>query len=293
MVINNSPTGLNYLAKFNKDEVFLRAFIVALRKFLNEKIYINYYLNGEEIKEYIPFLFNSGGDERFLQDIFISDLYDDNNENKKIEANIEAIPRGVFTFNSVSVIASELTNRFVNGSRIVTDSTGNMEKIFSNINIIPLNIPISIQILTARKIDIFRVWQRLVEVFYAMAKFEFMYAGNMIGVSIGFPEDMETKNIYEFSFGDVTNSEITFDIATNTYLPVFDELYENYLANQSIIKYNVNFDNSVVPDSDMKKSFDDYTNSDIENLKKSEVSKATSTEGLSEGEVLRQQILKK
>lgn len=286
-------TGLNFSASFNRDDVFMRCFIIAVRKFFNEKIYISYYKDNTLLKQNIPFFFNLGGSERFLQEIFLADVYDDQIEEKMVESNIDQIPRGIFTINSADVNSSELTNRFIPGSRLIfNEATKQFEKITSNLNLIPLTIPIELSIETATKIDVYRIWQKLLEVFYKMAGFSFMWQGSVISVYIGLPESVGVENKYEFTFGDITNNVINFSVECATYIPVFDEDYFNFGINQKMETIQLNITDNILPDNLSKDRTSLYSVEDINKQRQSKDKIITSNDSLSESSELRTQILK-
>lgn len=248
-----SETGLSYGNVFNKDDVFLRNYIIAIRSFLNDKLYLENWFSGKKQKVSIPFFFNMGGNERFLQETFLSDTYDDTVEEKISETNVDVIPRGIFTISSIDVLSAELTNRFILGKRQVINN-GQREEVISNLNVIPLTIPIDIQIKTNTKIDIFKLWQRIVYTFYKIANINFIYKGNPISAYLGFPESNNMENKYEFSFGDIQEQLLNFSIETTTYLPVYDEEFFNFNSDNTIQKTILNINDMAINESNLKQN---------------------------------------
>jgi len=63
---------MNFLEKFNTDDVFFRGLIIGLLRNMNDKI--TYYQTGsDQIKRevFIPFFYSMAGDEPFLQDFYL------------------------------------------------------------------------------------------------------------------------------------------------------------------------------------------------------------------------------
>ncbi len=98
----------NYFSKTNVDDIFLRSIIVGVINVLNEKInYINIKDGNKKVVN-VPFFYNMGGQERFLQDYFLS--WSDCNYNElSIDGNIDPIPRGIITLSDASINESNLT----------------------------------------------------------------------------------------------------------------------------------------------------------------------------------------
>ena len=230
----------NYFYNRNPDNVFIRSFIVALRNFLTEKISLKNYFRDSVQSHPIRFYYDAGGDERFLQDIYVSSLFEDRIQSKPVEGNIDEIPRGVFKIDSLTINSAELTNRFVSGKKVILDSDGNLRTYTSNMNVIPLTASISCEIILSRKIEVFKVWQEVVKNLYKLHVIDFLFENQYIRCQIGFPEDMTQELTNEYSYGDSTAHKMTFSLESSLYIPVFDDVYFALPKSQNLRNFGIN-----------------------------------------------------
>ena len=224
----------NYFKETNKDSVFLRAVIVAVNSLLDKSIIIKN-VTDKEYEVEVPFFYNLGGDERFLQEIFDKDFYNDLVEQKYTDANIEKVPRGQFTLSSVSIDGNSLTNRFIPGYKTEYIDNKIPQKMWANLNVVPLLINFDCEVQAATKIDCFKIWECLIRKFYKTTSIDFLWQGSDIRLIVGFPEDAAVENVYEFSFGDVDMNKLTFSLECQTFIPIFDEKY-NLINNMNYIE---------------------------------------------------------
>lgn len=213
-----------FLRKRDVDNVFFRNTIAGLLGFLQDKIKIPKYVAKDKVITYdvLPFYYSFGGDERFLQDLFLQHTLDDFIDNKGVEGNVDVLPRGTVTLSSITVNASSLTNRFIEGEFIQLNGDGTIETYIAPINSIPLNLTFNIEIFTASKVQSFKILEQVLKVFYKMHAFNYIYNWQSIRAHIGFPEDQQIENTYEFSFADPTMNKIPFSLEMQTYIPVPD-----------------------------------------------------------------------
>jgi hypothetical protein len=231
-----------YLYKQNLNDDFVFNLIVALIQFLNNKLIIKQYLDNEETEYIIPFFYNASGDERFIQDIFQQTAFNQSIRNKVAEGSYDIIPRGHITLSSASIIASSLTNRFVRGEYQVETMT-EIETMSANINIIPLGFQFEVKIKTDTLSMLMRVWENIVKIFYKSHAFEFMHEGMPIRAHVGFPEDNTFEHSYEFSFGDLNENSLTFNLEIESYMYVKD-LTSEFKKSQRMEGFNVTTHNS-------------------------------------------------
>ena len=230
-----------FLTKYNSDDVFFRAIIVGVLNFMTNKVQLWNVIDGEVEEFPVPFYYNAGGDQRFMQDIFQQQSLDDCINEKVTEANSDIIPRGHITLTNISVIASSLSNRFIRGEW-TKETKDEIITYNSPMNIIPLELTFECEIKIDTKLMAFKLAQRLIQTFYKAYAFEFMWEGMALKAGIAFPEDNTVENVYEFTFGDNTDSKINFQVVVETYLPVIDKTQtfaksnriENFELNDSV-----------------------------------------------------------
>ena len=134
---------MNFLEKYNTDDVFFRGIILGLLTELNKIITYEQTDNNQvTTKIYIPFFYSMVGDEPFLQDFYLS--YEDcNGKPAFAEGNYDVIPRGIIEIGSTRIDSGSATTKFVRGSYVkeVEKEEGSEMVTFSSyFNPIPLNI---------------------------------------------------------------------------------------------------------------------------------------------------------
>lgn len=228
-----------YLYNQNTTNSFFHNFIIALLEFLNNKLYIEQTIDDVETKYSIPFFYNAAGDERFMQDIFQQTSFNQNLRTKITEANYDIIPRGHITINGISIQASSLTNRFVRGEYQIETET-EIETHNAPINVIPLQISLQIEIKLDTLSMTLQMCEKVIETFYKSWAFEFLDKGMSIRASVGFPEENTIEHSYEFSFGDINDNKLTFNLEVETYMFVKD-LTQDFKKSQRIEGFEMNY----------------------------------------------------
>jgi hypothetical protein len=256
---------MSFSHKYNTDDVLIRACIVGLVNELNNRInFANTWDDGKTQTVRVPFFYAMSGDERFLQDYFSnwSDCAPD-----FIEGNTDPIPRGTIFLTGVSVIASNLTSRYVRGY-YTKEVDGELKRFNSYINSIPVQLNFSAEILVDTSLDSFKVVQSAISVLYKTLVYNVNFKGFRVPIQVGFPENYNTNKLFEFSFGNNERIKTTFEIEVQAYLPIPDPSQE-YFAGRNIQKTILNagvlipgqsaiepiyttFSSSVLNKSDMK-----------------------------------------
>jgi len=177
-----------FLTKYNSDDVYFRSIIVALLNYMSEKIYVWNIENGIRKEYSVPFFYNAGGDERFMQDIFQQHTLNDCITEKVVEGNTDVIPRGHITLSGVTVEASSLSNRFVRG-RWTKEEGDEIVTYNSPMNIIPMNLAFECIVHVDSKLMSFKILQKLIQTFYKRGMLEFLWEGMPLKAYVAFPED--------------------------------------------------------------------------------------------------------
>jgi len=240
-----------YLNNFNTDDSFFRSMIVGLLNFMTNRLYIWTTINNEKHEQHVPFYYNAGGDERFMQDLFQQHTLNDCITEKVVEANTDIIPRGHIALSSIAVQASSLNNRFVRGEYL-KEVNGEIITYNAPMNLIPLEMAFDCKIIADTKTMSFKLLQRLLQTFYKAHAFEFMFELNPYRAMVAFPEDMGLENIHEFTFGDNTDSNLNFQIAVETNLPVIDYT-QSFMKSDRIEKFGLELNPGSIywPDKDL------------------------------------------
>lgn len=219
---------MSFSHKYNTDDVIIRSAIVGLVNELNNRMY--FYNTWEDDKKQlvrIPFFYAMSGDERFLQDYFSnwSDCAPD-----FIEGNVDPIPRGTVYLTGVSILSSNLTNRYVRGY-YTKEVDGQLKRFNSYINSIPLQLNFSAEILTDTSVDSFKIIQTAISELYKTLVFNVNYEGFRIPTQAGFPESYAVNKQFEFTYGSTDRLKCSFDVEVQTYLPIPDRKQEFFAGN--------------------------------------------------------------
>lgn len=216
--------------KYNTDNVHTRAVIVGIVNLLNQKVqYYNVLSDTDTDEVIVPFYYNYGGDERFLQDYFLE--WNDCITPKMADGNYDPIPRGSVTLTGNSINTSTMTNRFVRGT-YVKEVNGELITYNAYLNPIPLTMSFDVEVTTDTSLDAFKIQQSILETFFKTQVFSVNFRGFRIPCQVGFSEDLGIEKSFEFSYGE--EQKVLFKVAleVETYYPVTDPKTERFNGNR-------------------------------------------------------------
>ena len=222
--------------KYNTDDAIIRANIVGLVNELNNRIfYENVWEDNRKQLVRVPFFYAMSGDERFLQDYFTnwSDCAPD-----FIEGNTDPIPRGTLFLSGYSVLASNLTSRYVRGY-YTKEVEGQLKRFNSYINSIPIQMNFTAEILVDTSIDAFKIVQSITAYLYRTQTYSVNFKGFRVPTQVGFPDSFAIGKQFEFTYGNTERIKITFDVEIQSYLPVVDEQNE-FFGGQQVTSFGSN-----------------------------------------------------
>jgi len=208
----------------NVENVFARAVVVGLVKTLNNQIFYENVLdsNGTYDIVGVPFFpdFGQGSSERFLQDYFLN--WGDCGSAQKVDGNIDPLPRGMVSLNSMEIDTSALTQRWIRAefSKVID---GNIQTFNAYLNSLPLKMDFDIEIRTDTMVEAFKIVQAILDTFYKVRIFNVEFRGFMIPCQISFPENYPIERAMEFSYPSENKINFTFSLEIETYYPVIDE----------------------------------------------------------------------
>jgi hypothetical protein len=210
----------NFLQKYNTDNVHSRAVIVGIVNLLNSKVFFENILSDTTTDVvYVPFFYNMGGDERFLQDYFLQ--WNDCIHPRHADGNYDVIPRGIVTMESKSIDSSKLTHRFVRGT-FVKEVNGEIQQFNAYINSLPLTMNFNVEVEVDSNLDAFKVEQAIMETFYKTQVFSVSFRGFRIPCQAGFSEEFGVEKTFEFTYQSNEKILVKFNIEVETYYPVLD-----------------------------------------------------------------------
>lgn len=219
-----------FLHKYNVDNVHSRAVVVGMINLLNSRVFFDNILSDTETDTvYVPFFYNMGGDERFLQDYFLE--WNDCVNPRHADGNYDVIPRGIVTLTTKTIDTAKMTHRFVRGN-YVKEVNGQLQTFSAYLNSIPMTFNFDVDIEVDTSLDSFKVEQALIETFYKTQVFSVNFKGIRIPCQVGFPEDYGITKTFEFTYQ--ANNIVTLKIAliVETYFPVLDNTTERSNANR-------------------------------------------------------------
>lgn len=212
---------MGFNQRTNKDNVYVRSVIVGLINLLNNQIFYENVLdnNKSDIVE-VSFFYSTTGDERFLQDYFMQ--WNDCIYPKKVDGNIDPIPRGVVKLSSMDIDTAGLTQRWIRGefTKIIN---GKIETFSAYINSLPLKLSFDIEIQSDGMVEAFKIVQAVLETFYKVKIYNVDFRGFMIPCQVSFPEGYPVEKTLEFSYTSERMISINFNVEIESYYPVVDE----------------------------------------------------------------------
>jgi len=214
---------MSFNHRYNTDDVIIRACIVGLVNELNNRInFENVWEDNRKEVVRVPFFYAMSGDERFLQDYFSnwSDCAPD-----FIEGNVDPIPRGTIFLSGVSVLAANLTSRYVRGY-YTKEVEGELKRFNSYINSIPIQMNFSAEILADTSVDTFKIVQSAIATLYRTLVFSVNFKGFRVPVQAGFPDNYNINKQFEFTYGQTDRLKVTFDVELQAFLPIPDSIQE-------------------------------------------------------------------
>lgn len=214
---------MTYNQRKNTDDIFVRSIYVGIINVLNNQIFYENVL-GPNNDEYdiveIPFFPSTTDDERYLQDFFLN--WNDCNYPKKVDGNIDPLPRGVVTLDGMNIDTSALTQRWIRGE-FAKNIDGRIETYNAYINSLPMNMTFNVEIRTDTMVEAFKAVQAILDTFYKVRVFNVNYRGFMIPCQVTFPEDYPVEKTLEFSYPSDNLISLSFTLEVETYYPVVDE----------------------------------------------------------------------
>ena len=245
-----------FLTTKNTDNVYFRNLVITILNLLNEKIRIKHVISKTDDRLItIPFFFGANGDERFMQDLFLQQTINDFIDVKVVEGNTDVLPRGHMTIASIGINQGSLTQKFTFGE-FTRENDGELLTYYAPINWIPLSITLNIEMHVDTKLALFKIMEQIMDVFYKVLPFKFLYSGLVVEGRIGFPETQAYDIKNEFTFPDPTRMSFPIDLECEVYKPIINE-EQAVLKSKRIEQFEIN--TFVLPDEDFNVRHGDIT----------------------------------
>jgi len=217
--------------EFNYHDSKIRNIIVSVLAKLQDKISFKQVLQNNEYKIIVvPFYFSQTGSEDFLTDYFINDDIS-KYSNVPTDGAVNRVPRGVINLTSIDIDTGSMTNRYVRTMipKKVDETTFKMYSYETMI--LPINLSFDATIVSNSTIEMFKLTESLMSVLYKATPFYTDFGGYRVRGYINVPENFQHERLFEFSFSDKKQHDITFQIDVNTSFPIFDESSEMFAGN--------------------------------------------------------------
>jgi hypothetical protein len=210
--------------KYNSEDILIRGVIAGLLDVLNNHIQYNQTWGNDDVEKIeVPWFYNQSSDERFQQDFYTH--YNSCVPPKPVDGNFDMIPRGVVTYAGSTINAQRITSRFYQG-RYVKEVDGKLESYVSFLYSIPIDARIDCEMWIDRQVTALKIEQEIRETFYKTLTYYTYFKGLRVGCTVGFPEDIAIEKNIQYSFEANNPIRLTFQLAIETYQPVFDKTTE-------------------------------------------------------------------
>jgi len=231
-----------YDLEFNKDDVLLRNVIIGVLSTLHNKLsWYNKTSNTQKTQIDIPFFFQTTGDERFLQDMFLQDIVYDP-EKTIAETVYNKIPRAIVEMTGVEIDPAKLSNQSVRGTYNKEVEDGTTKSYNAEFIPIPLNITMDISIIVDTMLDQFKAVESIIRNIYKDSTFQINVGGIRIPGSFSVPEGTTMDRTIEFRSGttDTKETKVVFSIDVIIEYPVFKNAENGFVGAADTEMFNGN-----------------------------------------------------
>ncbi len=201
--------------KQNFDDVFLRDLSIAFCAVWKDRLNWNYTFDDQEKRNVnVPVYFGMGVNGRFLYDAFHPDI-----PMSKLELNVDPIPRGVVTLDSISIKSNEFTN-----PNVMIRFHKDYKAYYSTVKAIPMVVSFELTVLVDSELDIWNVHQAIWDNLWKYKFFEFEHKFMRIDSVFHIPDDFTSEIKRDFSLKDVEGLiAIPYKFDVQTVYPAMDE----------------------------------------------------------------------
>jgi hypothetical protein len=188
---------------------------ISLARTLNKRIrWINYFSDEKKCIT-VPIYLSFAGSERFLLDSFLDDIRDE-----RVELNTDQIPRGIITPTSISTVNNEFSNPNIyipKNTKIHNEYT----KIITKVYAIPINVSYDIEIRVDSEIDIYKVSEKILDLFFNYRFFNMDFFGIKIDNILELPDDRTIKlpRDSDINLSSDNTKSINFSLTVRTNYP--------------------------------------------------------------------------
>lgn len=234
-----------YDLNFNKDDSIIRKIIVGTLANLDNEVKISQQL-GTDSKERenisIPFYFSISGSERYMFDNFLNSLAVDKN-NREAETVYNKIPRGIVEMPTMSILTSNIVNKYVRMEYKKEDSDGNLNTYSAEAFWVPVELNFDVKIHLSSIIDTFKVTEALIKKYFKNSYFNIDDNHTRVPCVAKFPTDQNQEVPVNFGFNDKKEFTITFSLSVFSSIPIFKPETDIFAGNVVI-----NIDHNVISD---------------------------------------------
>jgi len=207
--------------EFDYDDHFFRMITVSLAKTLSKNVrWINKFSPNNDKESgfkrvFLPFYTSLTGEEQFILDAFVDDIVD-----KRVSMNTDQLQRGSITWTGFNTRSEEFSNPNQYLSKNV-NINNKLRKVISKAKGVPISCNYEIEIQLATSMEIDKVSQKLLNIFYNYMFFSFDYYGLKIDAFFNLPDDKQIEIVREINMESDRKKKITFSLEIQTYYPIF------------------------------------------------------------------------
>ena len=198
----------------------------------------------------VPFFYSLTGASDFMLDHYMSSDWSAFSE-LEIDKNYEPVPRGVLTLSGLEIDSGSLINKHIR-TTIPKKVDATTYKMYSyETVIIPLNLSFDVRIICNSNIEMFKITESIIANMYKSNPIYVDYGGYRVRGHVNLPESFEQEKLFEFTFSDKQQCDITFSVEVSTTMPIFDEKSEIFAGNRIETFNNSIYDMKVAPTNEM------------------------------------------
>lgn len=203
--------------KFNYNNVFIRSMVLGvMNEFYRKVRWFNTWDDKEKLIT-VPVFYGLVGDERFMIDLFVDDI-----TGKRVELNIDPIPRAHIEWQNSIIKRSEYANPNVNVV-YYKEENGILKKLQGKMKFLPIKTTFKIKIWLSKEIEMMKCQESLWEFFFAYKYFFITHNSIRLDCILDVPDEKAidiNREIAGISGKNDTDKFIEFDFDVHSYFPI-------------------------------------------------------------------------
>lgn len=210
----------------NVDNIYFRNATTSLMFHLYENLYIEQVEDEKVIKYNVPVFYNKAQDSQFMRDYFTQ--YEDKcNPIEYADGDFDVSPFVIINLDSINIITSKMTSKFVRGVDIKTTYDENKFKIKKGYSAclftLPIEVKYTMEIHVDDSIQCFRMVQSVLDCIYKNNVIHFPFKDCRCRANVAIDNTANLDKKISFKWDEEQEEVIKFSIVMECYYPIFDE----------------------------------------------------------------------